>query len=287
MDKKKFIIILAVCVVSVVFLYIRKNKQEISVNIDTDTVITDVKEITWLRYLNNLLDLFELKPELDEDRVTIVNESGCEKSEKDNTILLQSCCNIMFKEKEIDNSNWWQYVLNKFNPEFQQVEVTFPKDFRVMVKVCNKGTVARKDFQSDNLISTLSNKEIIKNIDSDPNRFYFDDCIKCESQLKKRLNQIRVVEIEHVLAIWRKSHKGSNCGDCDASENKNTMFVTYMPKEEIDHLKIKFLENEGDTVKLNVSDKGGELSIKYPDCEEKKLKVEINKGTITFQPVEM
>lgn len=77
------------------------------------------------------------------------------------------------------------------------------------------GSVAKSDFQNDDVVLRLLSKDIIKNTDFDPNRVYFKDSITNEGQLRKHLDQIRDIEIEPILAIWQQYLLIKKTGEMD------------------------------------------------------------------------
>jgi len=66
-------------------------------------------------------------------------------------------------------------------------------------------TVSKNQFQNNDLVSRLINKQIIKNVSYDFNLVRFDDSIEDEDQLRKRLELISGIEIEPIITIWQQS----------------------------------------------------------------------------------
>ena len=62
-------------------------------------------------------------------------------------------------------------------------------------------TIPKSEFGDENLVLTLLNEGILKNVDIDHVRF--DDSITNEDLLRSRLEQIEGIQIEPILAIWR------------------------------------------------------------------------------------
>jgi hypothetical protein len=65
-------------------------------------------------------------------------------------------------------------------------------------------TVAKSEFGNENLVSSLLNKGILENVESDPDRVRFDVSILDEDKLKSNLKQIEGIQINPILVIWRQ-----------------------------------------------------------------------------------
>lgn len=65
-------------------------------------------------------------------------------------------------------------------------------------------TVAKSEFGNENLVSSLLNKGILENVESDPDRVRFDVSIMDEGKLKSNLEQIESIQIDPILVIWRQ-----------------------------------------------------------------------------------
>lgn len=90
---------------------------------------------------------------------------------------------------------------HELNPEPKSIREQINFEFK-------ERRIDKNDFRYKNLFETLCNKEIIKRDGQDP-EFYFNDTIRCESQLKEHLKIIGTKddEIEYVLDVWNDSLK--------------------------------------------------------------------------------
>jgi hypothetical protein len=105
----------------------------------------------------------------------------------ENTIILADA----FVEKEL---------------KLEPIQLPYHKeDYWLALEYPEKKIIAKSEFGNDNLVSTLLNEGILKNVDDDPPRVRFDYSITDEGQLRSRLEQIEGILIDPILAIWRQT----------------------------------------------------------------------------------
>jgi len=81
--------------------------------------------------------------------------------------------------------------------------------------------IAKSDFSNADLILRLLEQKVIKSDQSDPDYVSFDEIIQSEDQLKERLNEIDISEIEPILLMWRESvNPVENASDIDYGADK-------------------------------------------------------------------
>ena len=80
--------------------------------------------------------------------------------------------------------------------------------FLVLLIFCGEsfaqGSVAKSDFNDDNLVSRLLEEKMINDIPDNTGLVRFDESIKSKDQLKRRLSQTGISETDLVLDLWQK-----------------------------------------------------------------------------------
>jgi NADH:ubiquinone oxidoreductase subunit E len=65
--------------------------------------------------------------------------------------------------------------------------------------------VAKSDFNDNHLVLNLMKEKILREDEQNRDYVFFEDTINDEAQLRKRLGQAEIKEVEPVADIWRKS----------------------------------------------------------------------------------
>jgi hypothetical protein len=92
--------------------------------------------------------------------------------------------------------------------EFELKPIQLPyheEDYWLAVEYPKTKTIAKSEFGNENLVLTLLNEGLLKNVDDVPDRVRFDDSLTDENQLRSRLEQIEGINIDPILAIWRQA----------------------------------------------------------------------------------